>query len=327
MNTDCIYEKAIEWIDNNTIENDSGIILSSKRRVLYPEVTGYYIPSLLNIGKKELAISFAHHLCSIQNQDGSWNDSYNTASYIFDTAQILKGLVAICNILPDVKENMIKGAEWILSNINEEGRLMQKKNDAWGNDEQYCNDLIHTYCLSPLFDITRITGRNEFEAKAQKVLNYYIDHYYDRIINFTLFAHFYAYVTEAMVDCGKIDIAQIAMKNLEKYVGSNGAITGYPDVKWVCSTAMFQFAITWYKLGEKDKADKTFEYAASLQNETGGWYGCYGVTTAENRKNAWLARLGLKRERAIYLADEEISWAVKFYLDAKYYKELSEGKL
>ena len=90
---------------------------------------------------------------------------------------------------------------------------------------------------------------------------------------------------------------------------------------------MFQFAITWYKLGEKDKADKTFEYAASLQNETGGWYGCYGVTTAENRKNAWLARLGLKRERAIYLADEEISWAVKFYLDAKYYKELSEGKL
>ena len=54
---------------------------------------------------------------------------------------------------------------------------------------------------------------------------------------------------------------------------------------------------------------------------------CYGVTTAENRKNAWLARLGLKRERAIYLADEEISWAVKFYLDAKYYKELSEGKL
>ena len=107
MNTDCIYEKAIEWIDNNTIENDSGIILSSKRRVLYPEVTGYYIPSLLNIGKKELAISFAHHLCSIQNQDGSWNDSYNTASYIFDTAQILKGLVAICNILPDVKENMI----------------------------------------------------------------------------------------------------------------------------------------------------------------------------------------------------------------------------
>ena len=31
MNTDCIYEKAIEWIDNNTIENDSGIILSSTK--------------------------------------------------------------------------------------------------------------------------------------------------------------------------------------------------------------------------------------------------------------------------------------------------------
>ena len=123
-----------------------------------------------------------------------------------------------------------------------------------------------------------------------------------------------------MVDCGRTDVAKIAMQNLEKYVRSDGAIPGYPDVKWVCSTAMFQFAITWYKLGEVAKGDKTYQYACSLQNESGGWFGSYGVTASENRKNALLSRLGLKKERAVYLCDEEISWAVKFYLDATYYR-------
>lgn len=65
------YGKAINWIHNNTVENNGGIIVSSKKRVIYPEVTGYYIPSLLNAGEINLATTFAKKMCDMQKTDGS----------------------------------------------------------------------------------------------------------------------------------------------------------------------------------------------------------------------------------------------------------------
>ena len=40
------YNKVKQWIYNNTVENDGGIAISDKQVILYPEVTGYYIPML-----------------------------------------------------------------------------------------------------------------------------------------------------------------------------------------------------------------------------------------------------------------------------------------
>ena len=60
-----IFDRTLEWIKNNTIDN-SGITVTTKRRYIYPEVTGYYIPTLLLWGEKELALSYAKYLCSIQ---------------------------------------------------------------------------------------------------------------------------------------------------------------------------------------------------------------------------------------------------------------------
>lgn len=52
------YNRTIDWIQNNTIDG-KGITVTSKKRVIYPEVTGYYIPSLLQWGEKELAYNYA----------------------------------------------------------------------------------------------------------------------------------------------------------------------------------------------------------------------------------------------------------------------------
>lgn len=44
-------KKNLEWIHNHTVCNNGGIIVTTNKPVLYPEVTGYYIPSLLNVGE------------------------------------------------------------------------------------------------------------------------------------------------------------------------------------------------------------------------------------------------------------------------------------
>ena len=55
--------------------------------------------------------------------------------------------------------------------------------------------------------------------------------------------------------------SQTAAIRLYNSQHDNGMIPAYKDVEWTCSTGMFQLAITWYKLGELEKGNKTFEYA------------------------------------------------------------------
>ncbi len=319
MNT---MENAIKWIHDHTVGDDEGIIVTTSKPVLYPEVTGYYIPSLLRVGETELAKKFAKKMCVIQKEDGSWYDPDDRYPFIFDSCQILKGLVAIRNIMPEVDEHIIKGIDWVFSNLREDGHLVQSIRDIWGTDDSHCNDLIHIYCMSPIFEAAKIFDRPEYADKANCVLDYYIENYRDRIVHYTLFSHFYAYVIEGLIDCGRVGIAKEAMVNFEKYRRSTGAICAYNDVKWTCSTATFQFAIIWYKLGEKEKADKAYNYMCSLQNPTGGWYGCYTGSKLNELRLRIMHKIGMTRD--LYGRNAEISWANKFYLDATYYKSLRD---
>ena len=77
----------------------------------------------------------------------------------------------------------------------------------------------------------------------------------------------------------------------------DGSIPAYPDVEWVCSTGMAQYAIVWYVLGERERADRAMAFLEKIQNPSGGFFGSYG-------------------KGAKYIAGGEISWANKYFLDA-----------
>ena len=312
------FKKALMWIEKNTIDGN-GIAVTSKEQVIYPEVTGYYIPTLLKWGEKDRACAYAKHLCSIQKKDGSWYDPTDSAPYVFDSAQILKGLIAIRKIMPEVDEHIIKGVDWILTNMQEDGRLTTPDMSSWGDNEDFCSELIHIYCLSPIREAGEIFGRQDYKDAVDKILSYYKRKKMDRIKNFSLLSHFYAYIMEGLFDLGEVDLCRESMERLEKYRNSKQGIPGLNDVPWVCSTGMFQLAIVWYKLGDLERGNSLFEYALSLQNETGGWYGSYSVP-------GFWTRFYRGRKKPYYFPDAEISWAVKYYLDALYFKNELESK-
>lgn len=305
-----IYNNAIQWIKNNSVL-DQGIINNSKLKKSYPEVTGYYIPTLIRWGYKELAVSYAQWLCSIQKEDGSWYDTLDKAPYIFDSAQILKGLIAVRKIYSDREQldSAIKrGCDWILSCMTEEGQLKTPSEAEWGN---VASELIHTYCLSPLNDAAQLYSEFKYQEAANKILNYYKKKYCQKIVDFSMLSHFYAYVVEAMLDMGEIELAREAMTNIEAFQKKSGAVPAYKDVDWVCSTGLFQLSLIWFRLGELDRGNKAFEYACKLQNDSGGWYGSY--ISEENAD-----------EINTYFPDAEISWANKYFLDALYYKNVCQ---
>lgn len=305
-----VYNKAIHWVYNNSIEN-KGIIVASSYRKCYPEVTGYYIPSLIRWGYRDLAIEYAKWLCDIQKEDGSWFDADDKDPYIFDSAQILKGLLSVRLICPEVDKYIIKGCNWILSRMDENGRLITPSKDAWGNNRDMCDEIIHIYCLSPIFEAGEVFGNDDYYKKATKIKEYYLREYRDKIMNFSLLSHFYAYLMEALLDIGEMNMAREAMDKIALYQRENGAVPAYNNSYWVCSTGLFQLALVWFRLNDEERGNKAFEYACKLQNESGGWYGSY---LSENHPE----------ENNDYFPDGEISWANKYFLDALYYKNVCE---
>lgn len=307
-------EKARGWIEKNSIPG-RGIINTSKLPESYPEVTGYYIPTLMRWGFLELAVSYAKWLCSIQKPDGAWYDTEGKNPYVFDTAQILKGLLAVRDRVDGADTAICKGCDWILSNIEENGRLTTPSREEWG-EEGVCSELIHLYCLSPLYEAADVFGEKKYRDAADKVADYYITEHGEEIRDFGFLSHFYAYVMEALCDIGREKLARESMKQLEKLLDEKGYVPAYRDVNWVCSTGMFQLAIVWFKLGDLEHGSKALNYAAKLQNESGGWYGSYPTTDNPKASD--------REEYPDYIADAEISWAVKYFLDAVYFKNKLE---
>lgn len=304
-----IYQKAIQWIKNNTL-NGEAICYTSGNKEGYPEVTGYFIPSLIQWGYREMAVSYARWLCDIQKPDGSWGDAAGSTSFIFDTGQVLKGLLAVSDLLPEVKDAILRGCEWLVSKIKIDGRLPLLDKEAWGK-EVVNAEFIHLYCLSPLHEVSELYGIPKYKESADKVLNYYKKQHREDILRFDRLTHFQAYVLEGLVDLGEVDLAHEGMKVMADYLDQFGYVPAYSNVGWVCSTGLFQLAVIWFKLGDIKRGNQAFAYACSLQNESGGWYGSYPTEQSKLEENT-------------YFPYEEISWAEKFFLDALRVKSVAE---
>lgn len=286
---------ALEWIENNRIHGE-GIQICNTREEPYPEVTGYYIPTLLDCGRWELSVEFAHWLMSIQNPDGSWSDPSGKSSYTFDTAQVLRGLLAVLPRLPEVEDTIRLGCEWVIKQIEPTGRVTTPDKTSWClPDGNQVNENIHLYALEPLSKAGNYFNEPRYLGAVDCALTYYLAQ--PELTRFNTLSHFHAYVLEALVDLGCLQVAAKGMAEVERVQRKDGAVPAYQDASWVCSTGLAQYAVIWYKLGQRDPAEKALKYLCQIQNPTGGFYGSYG-------------------RGANYFPKEEISWAVKFFLDA-----------
>ncbi len=304
-----IYRRAAQWIKKNTLDGEAICYVAGGKEG-YPEVTGYFIPSLIEWGYRETAAAYARWLCKIQKADGSWGDAAGKRSFIFDTGQILKGLLAISDLLPEVRDNILRGCEWLVSKVEADGRMPLLDEDAWGRGIANA-EFVHLYCLSPLRKASELYGIPKYGKKANEVLMYYKEKHREDIVRFERLSHFQAYVLEGLVDLGEMDLAREGMEVMAGYLDRNGYVPAYGNVEWVCSTGLFQLAVIWFKMGDIKRGNQAFAYACSLQNESGGWYGSYPAGQNATEENT-------------YFPYEEISWAEKFFLDALHAKAIAE---
>ena len=82
------FDLALGWIERYTI--NGGIAVSSEKVIPYPEVTGYFIPSLLAWNEVVSARKYGEMLLACQLESGAWTDPTGNVACIFGVGQIVR---------------------------------------------------------------------------------------------------------------------------------------------------------------------------------------------------------------------------------------------
>ena len=288
------FERALGWIADQSIPGQ-GIRVTSADSRAYPEVTGYLIPTLLSWGERNRALRYARWLISIQHPSGAWLDPAGRA-YTFDTGQVLKGLLAALPIMPEARDPIYRGCDWLLTQIEDSGRVhTPDASQLVLPHGRVVPDSIHLYAIEPLRRAAGELGRAEYREAVERVLHYYLSQ--RALTDFDTLSHFHAYVIEALIDLDCRDRAAEGMAEVERLQRRDGSVPAYRHVRWTCVPALAQYAVIWFRLGCHGPAERVFRRLCELQNRSGGFFGSHG------RGHEYFPKL-------------EVPWAVKYFLDA-----------
>ena len=282
--------KALWWLRQNRLSS-GGIRVHSRYHKAYPEVTGYIVPTLLDRHEEDLARKLVQWLVSVQLPDGSFADPAHGEPHIFDTAQVLRGLLAGSDLVNGVEPSIEKAAEYLVSRMVNAGRQ--------GFAPQYegstIQETIQLYSLPPLLEAARRAGQSQWKAAAERCLEHYLRH--PQLLQLDNLTHFLAYELEALIDMERADTARPVLDQLASVQAADGSVRATNGASWVCAPGLAQLAICWYKLGQNEPADRALEWLERHQRPSGGFLGSVGPG-------------------ADYFPRAELSWAAKYFLDA-----------
>jgi len=292
------FEKAIKWLLNN-ITSEGGITATSEVVHPYPEVTGYFIPTMIRYGYYDEAKTAVNWLLSIQKEDGGFSGIPSTDSekieYVFDTAQILRGLLAFKEdkvLKDDIIRAIDKTCEYLVNQMIDGGKggyITQYEKDSFAVEP------ILVYTLYPLQVAAEYRGRNDWLEKARACLEFYIGH--EDFLKEETLTHFLAYQVEALIELKRYELIEKIMNYFEEAFNEYGYIPAIKGAKWSCTTGNAQIAICAYLTGKNNLANKLMLQLEENQLSNGGFWGSYN-------------------KEGVYFPQIEISWAVKYFLDA-----------
>lgn len=297
--TTSALERAVGWVKRNRVAG-GGIAVHHKSQIATQEVTGYLIPTLVNAGEEDLGVELALWEASVQRPDGSLAAPDNVP-YTFDTAQVIRGFLAVLDRAPQLEPNLRRACDYVAKQIGGNGKVNSPALEMWKlPDGNVLTDYCNLYVLPPLIEAGRRLGKARYLEAAQRSLDYFRQK--PDLVEFKsesgTFSHMFGYMMEALVDLGELELARKGLAQAQRIQLPDGSIPAYPGATWTCSTGMAQLAIAWLKFGLDEPALKTLAYLETIQHPSGGFFGSYGPG-------------------AIYFTGQEISWGVKFFIDAK----------
>ncbi len=255
----------------------------------YPETSGYIIPTLLDFhhfietNNKILNIceEIADWECSLQLKNGAFQAKMidnRFISYIFDTGQILLGLIKAYKEFNDRKyiQSAERAGNFLVKNQNSDGNWITYTFQNVSNTYNVRNAWI----LLELFEITK----NETYKKAairnidwtltQMKSNYW----FEKVNNFgNPLTHFLAYTLRGLLESGIIlkdgNLIDVCLRSSRKALNYFKRSNSFPATfnetwksrdKYSCLTGNAQFSIIWLKMSKELDKEEFFLYAKKM---------------------------------------------------------------
>jgi len=162
---------------------------------------------------------------------------------------------------------------------------------------------IQLHILPVLLQAEDSFGDPSYREAAEHCLEFYLRVDGTLDVDATL-THFLAYEIEALIELGRVDVAEQALEELQSLQRPDGSVRAIGGADWVCIPGLIQAAVCWYKTGHYQAADAALKWAEQHQEASGGFKGSLGP-------GAW------------YFPRNEPAWAAKYYLDANIWRMFS----
>jgi hypothetical protein len=144
----------------------------------YPETTGYLIPTLIALSQflndfdgEGRALELGSWLLTLQAPDGWWHGGLHPPKggvrpSVFNTAQILQGLIALHDLTDDERwlESAARGARWLAGGVALDGLWAEKDYRSLGTPSYY------TYAAWPMLEVAVRRGDETIRNAAEGVL-------------------------------------------------------------------------------------------------------------------------------------------------------------
>lgn len=274
---------ALNWIKQNGAP-EGGVIVHTKKIEIYPEVSGYTVPTLIDCDENTLAHSYIDSLLKLQDDAGFWG-LYGKA-YLFDTAQIVEGLVAwhLKSPSEELLESIRKALNWCAAQVAKDGLFNTTHHDSSVPEHIQLRSLRNLHYAA--ITISDSENKGVFRDIAQAYMNCMTES------TLEVLSHFRAYIVDG-ISWFDAKRAEDYLHKLAKTQHSDGQISAHINSKWFCLPAIAQFGILFWQHRMKSHAELAHNFLTRMQRKSGGFTGGNGE----------------------YFPRVELSWAAKFFLD------------
>jgi hypothetical protein len=311
-----------------------GYSLRGGWRPSYRETSGYITVTFLDVADRlgdgdarARAMRIARWLRAVQNTDGSFsNPRYQAGGLVFDTGQVLSGLVRAGREPDggDLLDAAGRAADWLVAAAHTDG--VWRHHDYLG--------VVHVYNTRvawPLLALNALDPRPERERVARANLDWALSQQRDgwfRHCGFEAgaapFTHTIAYTLRGLLESAALlkesrylDAAVIGARAVLPHLRPDGFLAGRIDAagrprgRFACLTGNAQMATVWLRLFELT-SERGFRAAAEAALRY--VMGCQDLATAD--ANIHGAVKGSQPVWGAYSPFTYPNWATKFLIDA-----------
>ena len=308
-------------------------------RPSYPETSGYIATTFFRLAEDRDAMYAARArrilrwLTTVQNADGSFpNPRYGAGGIVFDTGQVLFGLVRGYELTRDVGllDSARRAADWLTSIADSD--LRWTRNEHLGHPHVYNTRtawaLLRMNQVEPDAVREAVARRNLDWAVAEQRPNGFFDHCAFRPDR-APFTHTIAYTTRGLLESGALldddryrdaarRCADATLRHLrdDGYLPSSITPGGAPAATSCCLTGNCQFAIVWSLLFAAT-GDARYRTAVTRALD-------YVMSTQDLETDDADARGAVKGSQPVwgrYAPMSYPNWATKFFVDAMWQRK------